>query len=67
MNESFETVLRNFVELKSLEREAYNLYKKILPAITDPADQKKLEIIMADELRHENMVQGIIDLIQAHP
>jgi rubrerythrin len=67
MNDSIDTLLRNFSDLKGLEREAYNLYKKILPAITDPTDQKKLETIMADELRHENMVQGIIDLIQAHP
>jgi rubrerythrin len=66
MTESQETLLRNFIELKSMERQAYNLYQKILPVVTEVSDKKILEAIMDDELRHEKMVQGVLDILQDH-
>ncbi|MFA6198168.1 MAG: ferritin-like domain-containing protein [Patescibacteria group bacterium] len=64
MNEANEKLYRDFNELKGMERQAYTLYRGLVPLISDPVDRKYVEGIMADELRHEQMVQEILDLLE---
>ncbi|MFA5106989.1 MAG: hypothetical protein WC497_01530 [Patescibacteria group bacterium] len=65
MNDYRTTLIREFAELKEMELNAGGLYQSILPSISDPADLKILEGIIADENRHAAMVQGIINILEA--
>lgn len=65
MDEAKEKLYQNFNQLKGMERQAYNLYKGLLPKISDSIDRRYVEEIMQDELRHEKMVQEILDLLEA--
>jgi len=64
MNDANTKLIREFVELKSLEKKAYNLYDACLIHITEPSDKEALTGIMKDEIRHEAMVQEIIDILK---
>jgi len=64
MDEANEKLYQNFNQLKAMEHQAYVLYKGLLPKVSDPIDRQSIEGIMQDELRHEKMVQEILDLLE---
>lgn len=64
MNQTKETLLNSFMELKNMETRAAKLYESILPDVTDPKDQEILKGIIKDEYRHEQIAQEIIDLLK---
>lgn len=57
-------LLRYFEVLKSMELEAFAMYKKALPGLPGGVDSDILSGIMRDEQRHADIVQKIIDLLQ---
>ena len=64
MDQAKEKLVREFEELKSLERHAYEVYQTLYPLINKEKDQEKLKGIMADELNHEKIVGQIIETIK---
>lgn len=64
MNQSKETLLNSFEELKNMETRAAKLYESILPDVSDPKDKLILNGIIKDEYHHEKIVQEIIDLLK---
>ncbi len=64
MQLSISQLIKDFKNLKSLETNSANYYtRKLLPIMSDEADKKTVKGIILDEHRHENMVQGIIDIL----
>jgi rubrerythrin len=65
MDEDRSKLIRNFEELRGFELQAYNLYKSLLPLIADKQDQATVRGIMQDEAHHAELVQEIIDILEA--
>lgn len=59
-----EALIQKFSELASVEREAWRLYKTLLPYISNEVDKKVLQGIMADEKRHEQLALEIVEILR---
>jgi|GEM_PF-1876700 len=64
MSEAVEELIRRFEELEDLERQAFFLYKKLLPYVLEAADKNILQGVIDDENRHAKMARNAIEILQ---
>ncbi len=65
MNNKTDQLLRELEEIKSLEDKAHDLYQSLLSQVEDATDQKNLERVASDEIKHSKIVQTIINIVKA--
>ncbi len=65
MANSIEKLVNDCIEIKFMEVKAEQIYKSLLPLITDEEDRAILQGIITDEQHHAKIAQQLIDLLQA--
>lgn len=67
MTSARQELIQRFRDLGAIEHEAYRLYKSLLKYVTDTADRKILEGIMADEQKHVEFAGKIVAILEQAP
>ncbi|MFA6553047.1 MAG: hypothetical protein WCT27_01320 [Patescibacteria group bacterium] len=65
MQDSIEKLVNDCIEIKFMEIKAEQIYKTLLPYITDEKDRAVLQGIITDEQHHARIAQEMVDLLEA--
>lgn len=65
MKKDLDSLINDFKSLRSLEAQSGEYYERmLLPLIKSEEDKKIVKGIIADEIRHEKMVDGVVRILE---